>query len=690
MSFSEMMQQAIQIRTSTDAKLRVDFDSRPKFQQSSMFATHEAIQIRTSTDAKLRVDFDSRPKFQQSSMFATHEVRDARGLALEERLAVCKAMKLRGNAQMCIGNYDEACQIYEQALAIFWYLDNRNDSWKTSGIKDEDITEINFCPASGVQGSDNETRDLKVALLLNIARAYSAKNDYTTSSKACGAALATNPSCAKALYLRGKALVTPASAGALETEEAIRDVSRAADLAPGDAVIRAFLSNLMAERARQKEVDRATFAGMFDRGSVCDPETESKTGPLPAPTHGVGNAERGVFQSEEAGEGGQAPPEGSAGKGLEYVHSKSDNNGNGAVDHAGGEGSGGESRGEKALEMRRDVEERVAFFKGLVRECDEEGREEEANNFRERVEAIEEVLAEHDRQEKERVAGLKNYAQVDWRNPSEAMRKKATEEEYDLDNPAVISFLIKMQEDHKAKLQMQRSDSKRDDGDYGSEMRESRQSDDGCGGANKSTEATSFDTFFPRVATQDNWTEEVWEGAILCMTRPEVTSLLSEELGIDPDPEATLRELRSLAVTKRADWKITAAISLFLFVFKAYQMGLLKWMIAAGNPAAGTVSAPTGASFRAKSGNRAGHRAEAERGRRGRRGWERRSPSSAVDARSGENTADADADFDGSGSSLAAQVLASAVQTAAPPLEESLAGWCDSSVEGACEAGGTQ
>jgi len=34
-------QQAIQIRTSTDAKLRVDFDARPKFQQTSMFATKE-------------------------------------------------------------------------------------------------------------------------------------------------------------------------------------------------------------------------------------------------------------------------------------------------------------------------------------------------------------------------------------------------------------------------------------------------------------------------------------------------------------------------------------------------------------------------------------------------------------------------------------------------------------------------
>lgn len=51
-----------------------------------------------------------------------------------------------------------------------------------------------------------------------------------------------------------------------------RDVSRAADLAPGDNVIRAFLAKLRAEKARQKEADRVTFAGMFDRGKVCDPE----------------------------------------------------------------------------------------------------------------------------------------------------------------------------------------------------------------------------------------------------------------------------------------------------------------------------------------------------------------------------------------------------------------------------------
>lgn len=30
---------------------------------------------------------------------------------------------------------------------MFWYLDNRNEKWKTSGIKDEDICEVNFTPS---------------------------------------------------------------------------------------------------------------------------------------------------------------------------------------------------------------------------------------------------------------------------------------------------------------------------------------------------------------------------------------------------------------------------------------------------------------------------------------------------------------------------------------------------------------
>lgn len=61
-----------------------------------------------------------------------------------------------------------------------------------------------------------------MALLLNIARAYSAQKEYATSRKACTAALAVKPDSAKALYWRAKGLLSPASSGAFETDEAVR------------------------------------------------------------------------------------------------------------------------------------------------------------------------------------------------------------------------------------------------------------------------------------------------------------------------------------------------------------------------------------------------------------------------------------------------------------------------------------
>ena len=50
----------------------------------------------------------------------------------------------------------------------------------------------------------------------------------------------------------------------------LRDLNRAMEIAPGDREIRALRSTLKAEVIRQKKSDRATFAGMFSRGSICD------------------------------------------------------------------------------------------------------------------------------------------------------------------------------------------------------------------------------------------------------------------------------------------------------------------------------------------------------------------------------------------------------------------------------------
>lgn len=68
--------------------------------------------------------------------------------------------------------------------------------------------------------------------------------------------------------------------------------------------------------------------------------------------------------------------------------------------------------------------------------------------------------------------------------------QKAMEEEYDMDNPAVISFLVKMQQGHQAKLEAQgrdghpqgdgggSGDGKDNEGDRGPTEQESGQSDE--------------------------------------------------------------------------------------------------------------------------------------------------------------------------------------------------------------------
>ncbi|CAN0036773.1 unnamed protein product, partial [Pylaiella littoralis] len=327
---------------------------------------------------------------------------------------------------------------------------------------------------------------------------------------------------------------------------------------------------------------------------------------------------------------------------------------------------------EQQEDMRRDIEERVEYFNKMARECDEEDREEDGDKYRERVAAIQEVLSEHDKKQKE-IKAMKNRGQkgMDWRSPTDAMRKRAKADEYDLDNPAVVSFLVKMQESCRKKAEAQEREARRAGG---------RGRD---GGDATEREAT--------------WSEELWEGAILCMTRSEVTSFLKEELGVTRLPtEASLRELRDLAVSKvrkescraytcqtgtnqpeerqgRADWKISAAITLLLFLFKSYQAGLFKWLATGGELTAGTARPPGFPSSSPAEGtsNRGGGTGRA-RGRatgKGRRDLAARSSVSGFDVDGGDGSSSSTAGTADSiggaaidGDSLAARALASATR----------------------------
>lgn len=94
--------------------------------------------------------------------------------------------------------------------------------------------------------------------------------DYQLCVAACTAALDLQPSCAKALYRRARALTEPIASGPTETESAIRDLTEAARVSPEDKAVRSLLNKLRKERSEQKNKESSTFSGMFGRGEIYD------------------------------------------------------------------------------------------------------------------------------------------------------------------------------------------------------------------------------------------------------------------------------------------------------------------------------------------------------------------------------------------------------------------------------------
>lgn len=73
---------------------------------------------------------------------------------------------------------------------------------------------------------------------------------------------------------RAQALITPASSGALEFDRAIRDLQRAYEADPRNRDVCRLLRDLKQQLVRQRSLDKQTFSGMFERGSVYNAATD--------------------------------------------------------------------------------------------------------------------------------------------------------------------------------------------------------------------------------------------------------------------------------------------------------------------------------------------------------------------------------------------------------------------------------
>ena len=231
----------------------------------------EAVRMKTSANAKLRTDYDNSPPYIQHSMFPRPEVTAAREAPdSASRLSAAALIKDGGNALFREKNYVDANFEYERALSVFRYLRNSHADWRNKGIRDEDMTLVDDAggPEEEGPGGRAEVASFKVACLNNIAAVQFHLKKFGAAVVACNDALNIDSANAKALHRRALARCTPMSAGAVEIDMAVKDLAAAAAVEPANRAIRKLLGELRASRAAQRQKDKSSFGGMFARGSI--------------------------------------------------------------------------------------------------------------------------------------------------------------------------------------------------------------------------------------------------------------------------------------------------------------------------------------------------------------------------------------------------------------------------------------
>ncbi|OQS05952.1 hypothetical protein THRCLA_01972 [Thraustotheca clavata] len=226
----------------------------------------EAVKLKGAQQAQLRPLWDSWPQYFQHSMFMTEPIVSFREKSFDERIEAANEIKTKGNDFFMEKQYEEAVGQYEMALAIFKYCENTDPGWKKKGIHDDDIKVIHTTPDNEQDAKQLTT--LMVSLYLNISVCKMRLNEFPIAIAACNDAIKIDPTCSKAYFRRSQALITPLSSGATEFENALHDLEFALKYDPDNLEIRKLYRRLREEEIKQRKLDKATFSGMFDRGSI--------------------------------------------------------------------------------------------------------------------------------------------------------------------------------------------------------------------------------------------------------------------------------------------------------------------------------------------------------------------------------------------------------------------------------------
>ena len=252
-----------------------------------------AVKLKNLQSKHDRLKYDAHPSFYSNTIFPNDDVASARRLGqFDERFAAANHFKEEGNSSFRNGRFHDALMKYEMAASVFTFLENNNPEWKSQGIKDQFITEVEYeCK------SDEERHELDrflVACYNNIALVSCKMNNFFLAVDACDNALAIDGRNDKTFYLRAWARIGPKSSGVVEETLARSDLSSALKINPENREARKLLQRLDSEKKKQRAKEKLAFGGLFDRGAINDPRELRERNEV-----GRTRAEQGELESKQ-------------------------------------------------------------------------------------------------------------------------------------------------------------------------------------------------------------------------------------------------------------------------------------------------------------------------------------------------------------------------------------------------------
>ena len=182
---------------------------------------------------------------------------------VREKIDHATPAKARGNELYAEGLYEDAMSEYTKAIAVFryWNRETVGNEQNLVCFKDDETT----------TPTDPAARAFVSSVLLNasacMAKIDAARDPDTPPTHVdgivwtCTEVLNIDDACVKAYYRRAIALASAGSSVALE--KAVKDLARAARLAPSDALVRDALRKHRSEYDTQCAKDRKTYGGAF-------------------------------------------------------------------------------------------------------------------------------------------------------------------------------------------------------------------------------------------------------------------------------------------------------------------------------------------------------------------------------------------------------------------------------------------